>query len=428
MILRTIRQLFDLGVLSLEYQKKEQVESRNFNETAVGGISFNISHRCNMQCSYCFGDGGCYGGSAIDMDKKVLVAGIDYLFANCRNLRHCIISFFGGEPFLNWDMMCWGITHAQSIADQRDIELTFFITTNGTLLTRKRIDFLARRNIKLVISIDGPKEIHDRERKFVGGSGTYDIIERNVKLALQQYPNISIQVRPTITSYSCGKIREIYYHLRSIGIDKMHARPESKFGKRSGLLLDDYQLLSSGLEELTVEMINASNNGEYWGLINVLKFLNMLYFSVIKHDYCGAGISMISVSPDCSVFPCPRFTGEEEFLIGIILTGLDNEKRQIFLNNSVDNRIECQGCWARFICGGGCLYMHWKTTGSSQRNDIVWCEWTRRSIETAIRAYARLQEGEDDRMKEFFILHTPLLSDFGEGANELLTSILKERR
>ncbi len=422
------RELINIGILSSKPQEKQTFPRVSLEETTIGGVSFNISHRCNMQCGYCFGGGGCYGGLAIDMDKKVLKAGIDHLFANCHDLNHCIISFFGGEPFLNWEMMRWGITYAQSIADQRDIELTFFITTNGTLLVRKKMDFLDRRNVKLIVSIDGPEEIHNQERKFIGGSGSYDVIERNVKLILQQYPDISIQVRPTITSYSCGKIKTIYHHFRSIGIERMHARPESKYGRRPGLSLEEYQLLSSGLEELTIDMIDASNNGEYWGIINVLKFLNMLYFSVVRHDYCGAGVSVISISPDGSVFPCPRFTGEKEFLLGNILTGLNNDKGFIFLNNSVDNRLDCQNCWARYICGGGCFYMHWTATGDYQRNDIMWCEWTRRSIETAIKAYAQLQDGGNDKMKEFFVRHAPLLSDFGEGANELLTSILNERR
>lgn len=422
------KELINIGILSSKPQKKQISTRVSLEETTIGGISFNISHRCNMQCGYCFGGGGCYGGPKINMKKEILKAGIDYLFTNCGNLPYCIISFFGGEPFLNWEMMHWSILYAQSIANQRSIGLTFFITTNGTLLTKERMDFLDHKNVKLVVSIDGAKEIHDQERRFIGGSGTYDVIRRNVEFVLQQYPDISIQVRPTITPSSCGKIKEIYHHFRSIGIEKMHARPESKHGKRPGFSLEEYQLLSSGLEELTIDMIDASNNGEYWGIINVLKFLNMLYFSVVKHDYCGAGVSVISISPDGSVFPCPRFTGEKEFLLGNILTGLNNDKRFIFLNNSVDNRLDCQNCWARYVCGGGCFYMHWTATGDYQRNDTMWCEWTRQLIETAIKAYAQLQDGDNDKMKEFFVRHTPLLSDFGEGANELLTSILNERR
>jgi len=421
-------ELIDIGILSSKPQDKETFTRVSLEETTVGGVSFNISHRCNMRCGYCFGDGGCYGGPKTNMKKEILEAGIDYLFANCGDLPYCIISFFGGEPFLNWEMMRLGILYARSIANRRNVEIAFFITTNGTLLTEKKLDFLNRQRVKLVVSIDGPKGIHDRERKFIGGLGSYDVVERNIKIILQKYPRIDIQVRPTITSKSCGEVEKIYHHFKSIGIEKMHARPESRSGNRSGLSVDDYRLFSSGMESLTRAMIDASNNGEYWGVINVLKFLNMLYFSVVKHDYCGAGVSIISISPDGSVFPCPRFTGEKEFLLGNILIGLDNDKRFIFLNNSVDNRLDCQNCWARYICGGGCLYMHWIATGDYQRNDTVWCEWTRRSIETAIKAYARLQEGDDDRMKEFFVRHTPLLSDFGEGANELLTSILKERR
>jgi len=422
------KELINIGILSSKPQEKQTFTRVSLEETTIGGVSFNISHRCNMQCGYCFGGGGCYGGPKTNMKKEILEAGIDYLFANCGDLPHCIISFFGGEPFLNWEMMRWGILYAQSIADQRGIELTFFITTNGTLLTKERMDFLDHKNVKLVVSIDGAKEIHDQERRFIGGLGSYDVVERNIKIALQKYPEIDIQARPTITSKSCRKVEEIYHHFRSIGIEKMHARPESKSGDRLGFSANDYRLFSSSIENLTKAMLDASDDGDCWGVINILKFLNMLYFGVVRHDHCGAGISVISISPDGTVSPCPRFTGEKEFSLGNILTGLKNKKRIFFFNNSVDNRLDCQKCWARYICGGGCVYMHWIATGDYQKNDTVWCEWTRQSIETAIKAYAQLQDGDNDKMKEFFVRHTPLLSDFGEGANELLTSILNERR
>jgi len=425
---KTIRELIDTGVLLKYPQKDDDLDMCNDDEAIIKGVSFNISHRCNMACGYCFGGGGCYGGPRVDMKKSIVEAGLDILFGTSDSSPR-IVSFFGGEPFINWKVMRWTIEYAQSVANDRDIELMFFITTNGTLLDADKLNFLNNKNIKLVISVDGPPEIHNKERKFLDGRGSYDVVENNVRLILKEYPNISIQFRPTITSYSCGKIKDIYRHFRLLGVNKMHFRPESKYGERSGLTLEEYQLLGLELEELGVSMVDASDNGEYWGLVNILKFLNILYFSITRRDYCGAGASIISISPDGSIYPCPRFTGSKEFLLGNVKSGIKNKKRNILLDNSVDNRSDCNKCWARYICGGGCLYMHWIANGDYKKNDFMWCDWTRRSIETAIKVYARLQENdENDKMREFFVRHTPLLSDFGEGANELLTSILEERR
>ena len=422
-----IEELVKSGLLTIDPLIVEEPEPYSINNVLVGGVSFNVSHRCNMRCSYCFGGGGSYKGPRVDMKKNVTKAGLDYLFANCGNLKHCIISFFGGEPFMNWKVMKWAMNYAYEIASTQGIILTFFITTNGTLLTDEQLEFLNQYDVRLTFSIDGPKEIHDRERRFVVGGGTYEVVRQNIAKALR-HPNIICQARPTLTPESCGMVTEIYQHLLGLGLVRMHARPESRYGNRPGLSKQQYDQLGDSLDNLTQEMILAADKGQFWGLINVLKFLNMLYFRVVRHDFCGAGISVISISPDGSIFPCPRYTGEKKFCLGNIFTGIERSQQSIFSNNSVEDRNECKECWARYICGGGCSYMHWSATGDIKKNDVAWCDWTRRSIEIAVKAYAQLQSGEEDRMGEFFARFTPLLSDFGDGADEILANTLKERR
>ena len=361
------------------------------------------------------------------MDHRIAKAGLDFLFENRGDLSSCIVGFFGGEPFLNWPVMKWAIEYAQKVADSQAVDLIFSITTNGTILTDEYLDLLDRYNTKLTFSIDGPAEIHNKERRFVNGQDTYERVEHNIFKALSR-SNIICQARPTLTPESCGMLVEIYQHFRNLGLCRMHARPESRYGNRPGLSGQQYNQLVSSLEYLAKEMIVAVDNGEFWGATNILKFLNMLYFRVVRHDFCGAGTSIVSISPDGLIFPCPRYTGEEQFCLGNVFVGIDSDKRSFFFDNVVDNRVDCQGCWARYVCGGGCSYMHWITTGDIERNDDAWCDLTKRSIEIAIKSYAQLQAGDEDRVKELFLRFKPFLSDFGDGADDIFGINPRKRR
>jgi len=381
------------------------------NTVACGGISFNVSHNCNMRCGYCFGGGGSYNGPAVNMPLSVLRAGIDYFFKNRENTKNGCINFFGGEPFLNWEVMREGIKYAQKMADDKDVAVTFTITTNGTLITNPMLEFLNKFDVKLVFSLDGPIDIHDRERKFRDGTGTYNAVEKNI-LSTLKYPNIAVQIRPTITSHSCGRIDEIFAHFRKLGVDRVHMAPECAYGSRPGLSQEEYGLFEEGLENLTKNMLDALDRHEYWGALNILKFLNMIYCGILHRYYCGAGVSVVSVSPDGSIYPCPRFTGIESFLLGNIFSGIKKEKQKVFFDNDVQSRSDCSDCWARYVCGGGCSYMHWKTDPTLKRNDSNWCDWTRKCIELAIQAYAKLQEKGQDRIKEYFARYMPFLDDF----------------
>jgi uncharacterized protein len=279
------------------------------------------------------------------------------------------------------------------------------------MVTPKMLEFLNKFDVKLVFSLDGPIDIHDHERKFRDGGGTYKIVEKNLVSTLK-YPNIEVQIRPTITSQSCGRLEEIYAHFRKLGFYRMHTAPECASGPRPGLSQKEYALFEKGLENLVKDMLDASNSQDYWGVLNVLKFINMLYYGIIRRYYCGAGVSVMSVSPDGSIYPCPRFTGIKSFLLGNVFSGVEKEKQRVFLDNDVQSRSECSGCWARYICGGGCLHMHWKADHSLKKNDPNWCKWTKKCIELAVQAYAKLQEEGRDRMKEYFVRYTPYLIDF----------------
>jgi uncharacterized protein len=120
------------------------------------------------------------------MSKYIAFKAIDFFFTHNKLSKEINISFYGGEPLLNFKLIKQCVEYVRRLQDKR--EITFTITTNGTLLKNEIIDYLAQNKIGLAISLDGPKEVHDRYRIFPDGRGSFDLIMKNVSKIKKRAP------------------------------------------------------------------------------------------------------------------------------------------------------------------------------------------------------------------------------------------------
>lgn len=107
------------------------------------------------------------------MKLPVAFAAIDYRAEHSIKKDEVAISFYGGEPLLNFPLIksCAEYAHQKL----KNKEVYFSITTNATLLTPKIANFLfSEKKFSIVVSIDGPKEIHDEFRRDIKGDGSFD--------------------------------------------------------------------------------------------------------------------------------------------------------------------------------------------------------------------------------------------------------------
>ena len=158
-------------------------------------ITFEITDACNLKCKYCG-----YGEFYYDYDKRdnknlevhKAFAILDYLAElwqsenNSSTNKHVYIGFYGGEPLLNTDFIEKIIAYTK----QKQIPhryFTFSMTTNGILL-HKYIDFLAKHNFSLLISLDGDKEGHSY-RVDHAENNSFNQVIKNVKLLQKNYPD-----------------------------------------------------------------------------------------------------------------------------------------------------------------------------------------------------------------------------------------------
>lgn len=141
----------------------------------IDSFILGITEQCNLRCTYC-----CYSGNYTNnrshSTKSMSKADIDSVYEFIDKIssnRHIRISFYGGEPLLNYSLIEYAVEKGYQHWGNN---VTFSISTNGTLLTANIIDWLVANNIELAISIDGTAQYHDKNRVDKNGNGSYSKI------------------------------------------------------------------------------------------------------------------------------------------------------------------------------------------------------------------------------------------------------------
>lgn len=121
------------------------------------------------------------------MSWEVAKAAVDFLWNHSVDSKRVNVGFYGGEPLIEFPLIQRVVKYSKQLFEGK--ELSFNITCNGSLLTPEIIRFLSKNSVDLMISLDGPKEINDKNRIFESGKGTYDIVMDKINLVWDIDPN-----------------------------------------------------------------------------------------------------------------------------------------------------------------------------------------------------------------------------------------------
>jgi uncharacterized protein len=158
-----------------------------YNKTC-GQIILEVIQNCNLRCKYCTYSGH-YSYQRLhnqkEMSWETAKAGVDWFVKASRDNENKAVTFYGGEPLLRFDLIKKVIDYAK----QQGMEFFHSFTTNGTLLgNREIIDFLAMNKVSMLVSLDGPAEVHDKYRVFAHGKPTHAVIMENLERIYRLYP------------------------------------------------------------------------------------------------------------------------------------------------------------------------------------------------------------------------------------------------
>ena len=193
-------------------------------DAPVKSMCLNVAHDCNLRCEYCFAAKGDFGCGRKLMPIEVGKKAIDFLIEHSGSRHNLELDFFGGEPLMNFEVVKQVVEYARSIEKQHNKNFRFTLTTNGLLLTDDVIEYLNREMSNVVLSLDGRKQVNDRFRPRIDGSGSYDSIVPKYQKLVANRGDKDYYIRGTFTTHNLD-FEEDALHIADLGFDQLSIEP-----------------------------------------------------------------------------------------------------------------------------------------------------------------------------------------------------------
>lgn len=288
----------------------------------------------------------------------------------------------GGEPLLNRPVLRAATEYAARLARDRGLRLTFSLTTNGTLLTDDDADFLEGHGFAVTVSLDGVGAVHDALRPYRGGQASYERILARVAPLLARQRRMQVSARNLDLKATLDEFIGLGFH--SVGFSPLLASPTGQA-----------EMDQAALAEMLAGMVACGEAFERqvlarrrYPFANMALAMQQLHLGTHRPYPCGAGAGYLGVAASGELAACHRFVGDEAGAMGHLATGADlPRQRQWLTERHVHRQQPCQGCWARYLCSGGChheVIMRGRTA----------CDFIRGWLHYALGAYVRLAAGQ----------------------------------
>ena len=316
----------------------------------VSSLAIDVTGTCNLKCIYCAESSTMPERQSIRLETLDLA--LEALFSWSKPNSAVSIHLGSGEALLSTAIVREIGRKSRQMAKAQDRTLSLYLTTNGTCLNNEIIDWLIADQWNVKVSIDGDRDLHDVNRKYKSGRGTYSEVSEAVAVLAQKIPK-----RFSTTSVLCrgADPSRVFYHIASLGVKRIELVPVAA-NKESGLQLSKSDIKSyrkfieDYVQKLAHDQTVPINIRFHNRLLRILGYKN-------SRTPCGAGRNFFASGPTGEIYPCFRFIGIERYKLGD-LTGIRKERVQAFIKNSgrpYEQREKCRECWAAPLCGGPCF-------------------------------------------------------------------------
>lgn len=316
---RMIYEETDLGFS--ENARYDLLEVKRAIASATTLHIFVVTTACNMNCIYCQANNGKHP-SNLYMDTVTAERSVDIALQSPSKVL--AFEFQGGEPLLNFETVKHIVEYAES--NKKDKVIEYNIVTNLTLLTDEMLDFFENNNVGISTSLDGPIYLHNINRPFINGSGTYNTLLQSIEKVKKR--GIKIGAIETTTKFSLPYPKEIVRTYADLGFTSVFIRPLTPLGKadknwlnigyKPADFIDFYKKAVDEVIQLNLE--GRSFREDHAGIF-MRKILGYSTNYMELRSPCGAGIGQIAYYADGNIFTCDEARmlfemGNNSFLLG----------------------------------------------------------------------------------------------------------------
>lgn len=355
--------------------------------------TIDLTEACNLRCDYCF-TWSKHKPRVIsdEMAFRIVDWWLPQTAPNMDGNQQAVeLSFWGGEPLLQWEKLKRIRNYGKRKADEIGRNIVFGGTTNGVLYTPDKVEWCAQNQSLFLVSVDGLQKQHDTHRRRSTGGGSWATVIANLKEALKIAPNIHVRMS-LVPEFMQDFLESIQFLHEEIGVHHIAFSPvmESDWTPES-------------LDILREQFVQAAKY--YAGRLKEGHELNLKHFADEAmmqgkniQNPCGAGNGYMGWSVDGFCFPCHRFnkhgiTTEQRSKLPTIIARpvgdsfewVNHEWRRQFVEFKENPSEQCQGCdlFGFSSCNGGCYAVAYDFHGELHKPPKFECEYNKVQNDTA---------------------------------------------
>lgn len=322
-------------------------------------LELMLTEDCQFRCDYCFVQGKNHERR---MDLNTALSAVDLLFREAAGAKNVNVTFFGGEPLLEFDLICAVVAYVEKklVPEQ---SVSWALTTNGALIEKRHMEFFQKHSLSLLLSIDGDRTTQDAHRRLASGGPTFDLVFPKIALIKEHQPWLG--ARMTVNPDTVGYMKENVEFLLGEGINQFIIGPNmDAMWPRDAL--DAYKQQWFDLAEFYVSEWERAHGFR----IRVFeKDLESMASECSGRWGCEAGRDKICVSTTGMIFPCTKFASQNglsgRYALGDLSSGVSSFARRFELqDNRAAIRGKCLSCHNADYCTGGCPADNLNKTGS----------------------------------------------------------------
>jgi uncharacterized protein len=327
----------------------------HWERSDVLSVWLHVTNECNLRCPYCYLE-----KTPEDMSENVAVQSVDAVFRSAvqHGFRRVKLKYAGGEASLQMGHVLTIHDYAARVAAEKGVELESVILSNGVALSARMIQELSKRDIRVMISLDGLEEYHDIQRPFVNGHGSFKHVERSIERLVTGgvVPSISV----TVSNHNLEGLPTLVDYLltRKLPFNLNYYRENECSASRTDLQYQETQMID------TMRMVFGiiEHNLPRYSLLNAL--VDRSNLSTSHSHTCGVGDSYMVIDQHGNIAKCQMEIGHTitnihvaDPLLKII------QDRDGIQNIPVDEKEGCRTCEWRYWCTGGCALLTYRATG-----------------------------------------------------------------
>lgn len=354
-----------------------QSEYLNELDNCMTHLMLELTHTCTLRCSYCIYSGN-YAGerthSEQHMDYQTAIDAITFFESHSRNTKEPIISFYGGESLMQFEMIRRIVEHTVPLFAGRKI--IFRIATNGTTLSDDVCLWLSEHPCVMIdLTLNG--YVHDRYRRFKNGDGSLSSIEKNLSNIRNNYPNVFNEQLQFLCNYADAvELKEIIRYYKDHGIIPTLITGITRDGgnetiQNLGVAKQEHIQAWNDLKQSYYECPTPYNRAIFDSSMLAIhnRSTSILQETAGIENCCFPFMTNCYVDVNGQITLCEKMPGMDRF--GDIYSGINKSKLMQLMKNFANLKNSfCKDCWAQRLCTRCFANIHDESCFIEQCDDI----------------------------------------------------------